>query len=703
MSEPLLAVSELSVAYHLDGRRVPAVQGVSLDVHRGEIVGIVGESGCGKTSVGTAVIGLLPANGEVTGGRIAFRGHDVLAMSAPALRSIRGREVAMIFQDPLTSLNPTLSIGSQLVGVQRAHGSTRDGAKSMEAHAVETLTRVGIPDAQERIDDYPHQFSGGMRQRIMIGMALLLRPALLIADEPTASLDVTLEAQIVELLLQLRSAHDTAILFVSHDLAVIAQTCDRVFVMYSGRVVETGDVASVFRSPHHPYTRALLGTIPSRKQRGGRLETIPGHVPGDTLQSGCRFRPRCRFSRPVCGDSEPGLLRLGAGRSRCFMHDPGLQAHWGAADRDALTRPASATKPKADDSSEGTEVGSMLVTAAEARTYYSDRGGVVQRLLGRQRQPVKAVDGVTLEIARGEIVGLVGESGSGKTTLGETLLGLVPLTAGDISFDGQSLQQMAPRALRAVRRHMQMIFQDPYATLSPRLSMAYILAEPYRINRVPADQQYEIDELLAMVGLPPEIAPKYAHELSGGQARRVGIARALALNPQFIVADEPTAGLDVSAAASILNLLKDLVARLDLACLVITHNLNVVGFLARRTAVMYMGKVVEVGPTSHLLDSPSHPYTMSLLSSVAEPDPQRRRGGRRLLLAGEIPSPRNPPQGCRFHTRCPFAQERSRIEVPELEVVEGEHQVACHYWREIREGNRATVSQLGVPLPGERP
>ena len=426
---------------------------------------------------------------------------------------------------------------------------------------------MGIPDAAERLDDYPHQFSGGMRQRIMIAMALLLEPALLIADEPTSALDVTLEAQIVELLRRLRDSHDTAILFVSHDLGVISQLCDRVVVMYAGRAVEQGAVEQIFSAPRHPYTQALLAAVPSARHRGERLATIPGRVPSlSALPAGLRLPPAL--------PARPGGVRARrAARSRAARRRPRAVPHLrrgervsarAGRERRCRQRRASwlSAPPRpcgADTSTPASPVtGEALVRIESLRTYFDEGGGLLARLTGRRRLPVRAVDDVDLELRRGEVVGLVGESGSGKTTLGRAILGLAPATAGRIVFDGQDVAGLSRRRLRRLRRRAQMVFQDPYSSLSPRLRVSYLLTEPYRINRIPESEQHSVDELLAMVELSSEQASKYPHELSGGQARRVGIARALALNPEFLVADEPTSGLDVSAAAAILNLMKDL-------------------------------------------------------------------------------------------------------------------------------------------------
>jgi oligopeptide/dipeptide ABC transporter ATP-binding protein len=693
----LLEVRGLEVVYHTQEGRLKALHDVSFDVQPGEIVGIVGESGCGKSTVSSALLRLLPPNGEITTGSMRFRDRDLLAFNPEELRQMRGREISMIFQDPMTSLNPVFSIGDQMMDVQLAHREdNRLDGRGMRQRSAEMLGQVGIPDVQDRVQAYPHEFSGGMRQRIMIAMALMSRPALLIADEPTSALDVTLEAQILELIKELRTSYKTAILFISHDLGVIAQLCDRVIVMYAGRIVEQGDVYSIFEKPKHPYTQALLASVPSRKHRGQRLATIPGRVPSlSLLPPGCKFADRCHAVRATCHQQEPALLSDEAQKVRCYVYDPSSRYHADAplptaSDVEALIQ----VRDRRAAEAQARRVGETLIRLEDVSTHFYDRAGLLDRLRGREQGAVRAVDGVNLEIKCGEVIGLVGESGSGKTTLGKTILRLAPLTGGRLHFDGQDISRARGAELRRLRSRMQMIFQDPYSSLSPRLRVSYLLTEPYMIQGVPPQGRYTVTELLQMVGLSDEQSAKYPHELSGGQARRVGIARALALHPEFLVADEPSSGLDVSVAASILNLMKDIADQLNLTYLIITHNLNVVGYIASRVAVMYLGNLVEVGPTDMIFDAPAHPYTLALLSAISEPDPRQRKAGHRLLLAGEIPSPKNPPPGCRFHTRCPFAEERCKQEVPLLRPVEPGHVAACHFWERVRASQTAPVASV---------
>lgn len=617
---PLLEVRDLSVTYHTQHGPFRALHDLRFTVEPGEIVGIVGESGSGKSTVASALMRLLPPNGEITSGELCFEGLELRTLGDDELRSLRGDRIAMIFQDPLTSLNPVFSIGQQMSDALRSHTNGNTGEpQTLRQRIVAALTQVGIPDADRRFDQYPHEFSGGMRQRVMIALALLTQPSLLIADEPTSALDVTLEAQILELIAELRRVQKMSVLFITHDLGVVAQLCDRVIVMHNGHIVEQGDVLTIYENPQHEYTKMLLTAAPDLPRSGGngQLSSVDDQwLIKDTLAS----------------------RQIGeGGQGEGLLSTRNLTVHFG--------------------------------------------GHNNGRWFGRPEKPVRAVDGVDFEIQRGEIVGLVGESGSGKTTLGRALIRLIEPTGGTITYGGDEITHVKGEHWQQLRAQMQMIFQDPVSSLSPRLRVSALLQEPYLIHATPAAQRRSVADLLETVELPQRLAERYPHELSGGQARRVGIARALALQPQFLVADEPSAGLDVSVSATILALIKELTERLELTSLVITHSLHVVSAIADRMAVMYLGKIVESGPTAHMLGRPAHPYTVALISAVSEPDPRRRRN--RLLLSGEIPSPRNPPTGCRFHPRCPLVQDRCRVEEPQMQQVEPGHQVACHFWPEV--------------------
>jgi peptide/nickel transport system ATP-binding protein len=687
---PLLSVEGLEIKYHTREGILTAIRNASFDVQPGEIVGIVGESGCGKSTISSALMRLLPPNGRITAGRIQFGDQDLLALDEEGMRRLRGQEIAMIFQDPMSSLNPVFSIEQQMVDAIRAHASTGPTATPRD-RAVEMLDRVGIPDTAQRIKDYPHQFSGGMRQRIMIATALLSGARLLIADEPTSALDVTLEAQIIDLMRGLRDEFGAALVYITHDLGVVAQLCDRVLVMYAGNIVESGEVFAIFERPKHPYTQALLNSHPSYCAGQARLTTIPGRVPSlRELPAGCKFAPRCGIAQPMCHSREPGGVEVEEQMVLCHAYSPGWP---GIPPHEALRlgrlpggpRKADAART-ASPSPNGPRTGDVILETRALRTYFEDQRGLLDRLLGVEVAAVRALDGVDLQIRRGETLALVGESGSGKTTLGRTILRLVHITSGEVTIQGQDITTLPQSKIRPLRARMQMIFQDPTSSLSPRMKVSSILLEPFHIHGIPVEKD-KVDELLDMVGLSSEQCDKYPHQLSGGQARRVGIARALALNPDILVADEPTSGLDVSVAAGILNLLKDLREQLNLTYVIITHNLSVIGFIADRAAVMYLGKIVELAETAELFGRPMHPYTEALLSAIAIPNPRLRDQKQRIILKGEIPSPKNPPPGCPFHPRCRYAEERCSTEVPVLrDVKEQRHWTACHFPERVQTG-----------------
>jgi peptide/nickel transport system ATP-binding protein len=572
-----------------------------------------------------------------------------------------------------------------MVDALRAHRSGRErrDRKALRARAIEMLERVGIPDASRQIKEYPHQFSGGMRQRIMIAVALLSNPALLVADEPTSALDVTLEAQIIDLIRGLRDDLRTAILYITHDLGVVAQLCDRVIVMYAGNIVEAGDTLAIFENAKHPYTQALLMSHPSHSLRADRLRTIRGRVPSlKELPPGCKFAPRCDYVRDVCERVPPYLLVDGQ-KVLCHAYAPDWPGEVPVTTIEPVAEQLKTLRIRQEDNA----TQEVVVETDGLRTHFRDHVGLLGQILGQSRSAVRAVDGVDIEICRGETLALVGESGSGKTTLGRTILRLTSPTDGTINVEGKNITFMSSAELRPMRARMQMIFQDPTSSLSPRMKVSSLLLEPFEIHDVPIDSDNMVDELLETVGLSAEQADKYPHQLSGGQARRVGIARALALRPDILVADEPTSGLDVSVAAGILNLLKDLRERLNLTYIVISHNLNEIGFIADRVAVMYLGKVVELADTHTLFIQPRHPYTEALMSAIPVPDPRLRGKRQRIMLEGEIPSPRNPPPGCRFHPRCRYAEQKCTAEVPLLRSVDGERHIsACHFPERVESG-----------------
>jgi peptide/nickel transport system ATP-binding protein len=688
--EVTFQAKNLEIKYHTRQATLTAVRNVNFEVKKGQIVGLVGESGCGKSTIASAVMRLLPPNGEISGGNLLFNGEDLLLKTENEMQQVRGRDISMIFQDPMCSLNPVFSIEQQMVDTILAHPPNNRPIKRSEARerAISMLERVGISDSAKRIQNFPHQFSGGMSQRIMIASALQSNPSLLIADEPTSALDVTLEAQITDLIQKLRDELQTAILYITHDLGIVAQLCDQVVVLYAGNVVETGGVFQVFKHPLHPYTQALLRSHPSHQMRATRLTTIRGRVPSlKDLPTGCKFAPRCDLAQANCFDQEPQLSLMDTQMVMCHAYQPDWQGKAISSITAGFTAPME--NQEGDLTQRLSRIGASekVVHTEQVKVHFKDTLGWLGKILGQKEGLVRAVDGVDIEVYRGETLALVGESGSGKTTLGRTILRLERPTMGEINVEGHNITGQSEAKVRPLRARMQMIFQDPISSLSPRKTVAELLLEPFKINGISVERQRKVEELLEMVGLSSEQADKYPHQLSGGQARRVGIARALALQPALLVADEPTAGLDVSVAAGILNLMKDLREKLNLTYIVISHNLNIVGFIADRVAVMYLGKLVEIGETHELFNHPRHPYTEALMSAVAIPDPDLRATRKRIVLEGEIPSPRNPPPGCPFHPRCRYRQARCTSEPPLLRGTPAlDHLAACHYFEQVGTG-----------------
>ncbi|MET9498715.1 ABC transporter ATP-binding protein [Streptomyces sp. NPDC006552] len=669
MTEPLLRIDDLRVDIATRERTVHALDGISLELAPGEALGIVGESGCGKTMTALSVLGLLPPGGAVTGGRILFDGHDLAAAPAPVLQDVRGNTIGMVFQDPLTSLNPTMTIGAQVAEPLLLH---RDVTKKQAwARAEETLRLVGMPQPAERMTAYPHQLSGGMRQRVAIAMALVCEPKLLIADEPTTALDVTTQAQILELVDDLRARLGMAMILVTHDLGVIASRVDRVAVMYAGKVAEESGVRDLFARPRHRYTEALFAALPERAaDHATELHTIAGLPPSLTVRpTGCRFAPRCLFATDECRTREPALAEdevRGAGhRFACFHPVPEVPA--AAPDEVVAPAPLPAPRTAGDD---------VLVEVAGLVKEFPLKGGPFTR----SRGTVSAVGGVSLTVRRGETFGVVGESGCGKTTLGRIVAGLEEPTAGTVRFEGRDRAGLSRAERRAHRRRVQLMFQDSTAAMDPRMRVGAILREPLVIQGVGSREEQErlIGELLDAVGLPRGAVQRYPHEFSGGQRQRLGLARALALSPDLVVADEPVSALDVSVQAQILNLMRELQRERGLTYLFISHDLAVVRYLADTVGVMYLGKLVEAGPAERVYAAPLHPYTRGLLDTVNVPDPEADAGG--TPLAGETPSAARPPSGCRFRTRCPIAQEVcATAEPPVSRPGAPDHQVACHF------------------------
>ena len=600
---PVLQLRDLRTEFHLRHGSVVAVDGVSFDVAEGECVGVVGESGCGKSTTGLSIMRLLPNNGHLTGGTVTLLGRDLAGLDEREMRAVRGDEVALIPQDPMTSLNPTMTIGRQICeGVLLHRDVSRQQARS---RALEVLRQVEMPQPEERLDQYPHELSGGLRQRVMIAMALACEPKLLIADEPTTALDVTIQAQILDLIDDLRQRLQMAVVLITHDMGVIAGRTDRVVVMYAGKVAEEAETGELFDRIRHPYSQALLASVPKLEQRRDeRLLSIPG-LPPDLSKTivGCRFAPRCPFATDECREVDPELTDDGTDspvphRFACFHPvdpDAGLPVV-------EVHAPASVGPAVDNDASRGAPIVEVTDLVKEFPVM---AGGVFRRQVGS----VKAVSGVNFAIRRGETFGLVGESGCGKTTIGRLLVALEKANSGSIRFEGLELSDLRGRSLGGHRRDLQLMFQDPYASLDPRMRVGTIIREPLRVNKVGsgAEQQEKVGSLLDEVGLSRTTVDRYPHEFSGGQRQRIGLARALALDPKLIVADEPVSALDVSIQAQILNLMKDLQARHGLTYLMISHDLAVVRYMADTIGVMYLGKIVELGPAEDIYERSAHP------------------------------------------------------------------------------------------------
>jgi peptide/nickel transport system ATP-binding protein len=676
---PLLAVDDLAVSFPSGEGRVHALNGISLRIDAGEIVGVVGESGSGKSTAALAVAGLLPT-GPSQSGTISFDGRRLDLMRPRVLRRLQGSEIGVIFQDPGAALNPLMTVGAQIEESLRAHSPLpRRGRRS---RVLELLDLVGMPDPARNADAHSFELSGGMRQRAMIAAAIACSPRLLIADEPTTALDVTIQAQILELLADLRRTFGMAIMFVSHDLGVINEIADRVYVMYAGRVAEEGRRSEVLTDPAHPYTAALIRAVPKMEgERLVRLGAISGRPPDlRMLLDECPFAPRCPLAIEDCTLAVPPLRPLGGERAAACIRIEEQRA--------AGARPFA---PQARDTrSAPMQADEVLVDVQGLSVQFSTGRGL------RKASPVHAVDDVALTVHAGETVGLVGESGCGKSTLGRAILRIIEPSKGSIVFAGDDVTNAPFRSLRAFRTQMQMVFQDPYSSLDPRMQVGSALLEPQVIHKsVPRGfRDARVAELLSLVHLPANLATRYPHELSGGQRQRVAIARALATEPRFLICDEPTSALDVSVQAQITNLFVELQDRLGLSYLFISHNLAIVRHLARRIAVMYLGRIVELGDSEDVTRHPKHPYTKALLASVVSIS-ERTGQTTSVTARGELPSAASPPSGCHFHTRCPFAQARCTTESPPLQPA-STGRVACHFWREIQAGEMPAATARAV-------
>jgi len=636
---------------------------VDLRIGSGSTLALVGESGCGKSMTALSIMRLLPPAARITSGRVDLHGEDLVAMPEWKMRGIRGGRIGMVFQEPMTALNPVLPVGRQIAEAVALHQGL--GGRDLESRVIELLSIVGMPSPQSRLNEFPHQMSGGMKQRVVIAMALAGDPELLIADEPTTALDVTIQAQVLSLIRDLQARTGMAVLLITHDLGIVAEMADRVAVMYSGQIVEQAGIREFFRLPRHPYSRKLFESAPSRVKRGGRLAVIPGFVPNPhDRPPTCHYLDRCHIAAPACRESEPPWVGARGGDGvRCLRaREPDQPASVSPGGKSSVAPLTAPEEP--------------LLLIRDLKVHFPIMGGLFRRTRGW----VRAVDGIDLEIPKGRTLALVGESGCGKTTVGKAILQLAPATGGCILVRGVDLTGLSRRRLRPYRSRVQIVFQDPAGSLNPRMLVEDIVSEGLVAQGVVTnrlDRRERARALLEQVGMAAEAADRYPHEFSGGQRQRICIARALAVGPEIIVCDEPTSALDVSVQAQILNLLKEIQVSQGISYLFITHDLGVVSYLADEIAVMYLGRIVERGATLDVMDRPAHPYSRALLDAVPVAVPGERKAV--LRLEGDPPSPASPPPGCHFHPRCPKAESRCRSDPPPLRPNAEGRLVRCFY------------------------
>lgn len=664
----LLEVTGLRTWFGHDSDPYKAVDGVDFCIEKGQTFALLGESGCGKSMTALSLLRLNPyPASHIVSGEVRLAGEEILSLSEAEMEKIRGRRVAMIFQEPQSSLNPVLTVGQQIAEV--FHWHFKLDKKAIYTRTLELLHSVGIPDPIERINAYPHQLSGGMKQRVMIAMALAGEPELLIADEPTTALDVTIQAQILDLLKEIQQKTGMAILLITHDLGVVAQMADHVAVMYAGQIVESASREQFFNNTQHPYTRKLFEAIPSEQKREEKLTVIKGSVPPLNRQfTACRFADRCDLAWQHCEEAEPRWINNNDHGVRCHLYDPDVDAEHIKSKKQVSSSRLSEVIP----------ANNAILQVSQLKVHFPIKKGLFQRTVGA----VKAVDDITLDLRSAETLALVGESGCGKTTVGKGILQLVPVTSGNVVFQGQKLNRLSSRALRSVRASMQIIFQDPFASMNPRMTINNVIKEGMLTSKIKdsAAQEAKVDELLTRVGLRADIKHRYPHEFSGGQRQRICIARALAAEPEVIICDEPTSALDVSVQAQILNLLRDIQHEFGLSFLFITHNISVVDYLAHRVAVMYLGRIVEQGTREEVLNSPKHPYTQALLAAVPKIAAETHLSKQKLQ--GELPSPANPPKGCHFHQRCPHVMPVCLEQYPDTTLLSPTHNVKCFLFEE---------------------
>lgn len=667
--ENLLSVRDLSVHFGSDAKPVRAVDKVSFDIRAGETFALLGESGCGKSMTALSLLQLVPSPaGRITSGKVILDGEDLLLRSEIAMRKIRGKRISMIFQEPMTSLNPVMTVGQQISEVITEH--SKRSSSEVRNRVIELLDSVGIPDPGKRIDDYPHQLSGGMKQRIVIALSLAGEPDLLIADEPTTALDVTIQAQVLDLLQDIQKKTNMAILLITHDLGIVAKVADHIAIMYAGQIIEQARGKALYTTACHPYTKKLFASIPNQNKRGQKLETIEGTVPTlDKRFTGCRFAERCDVAWIRCHEQIPEWNKVEQEHLvRCHRFNPGIEAPL-----------VTASHGKLKESTENIDEKSIqtLLDVSGLKVHFPVRRGLLKRIVAN----VYAVDDINLKINEGKTLALVGESGCGKTTAGKSILQLIKPTSGNVVFEDTELTQIDTKALQKLRSKIQIIFQDPFSSMNPRMTVKNIIDEgmgAQKINNNTRQREKEITALLKHVGISEDALHRLPHEFSGGQRQRIAIARVLAVSPKLIVCDEPTSALDVSIQAQILNLLKELQASFGISYLFITHNISVVEYLAHDVAVMYLGRIVEKGAVSDILQDAKHPYTRALLSAV--PKIEADSGRAVIKLEGELPSPINPPGGCYFNPRCPDATSVCRESYPETKVLDDGREINCHLY-----------------------
>ena len=686
-SEPVISVRDLTVSFASEAGTVRAVRGMNFDLYPGKTLGIVGESGSGKSVTSMAIMGLLDKNASVKGS-ITYHGEELLNKSDFEMSEIRGKGIAMVFQDPLSALTPVFSIGDQIKEALVTH-NPKMTEQQIHDRSIELMNLVGIPDPEGRLKSFPHEFSGGMRQRVMIAMAIANDPDVIIADEPTTALDVTIQAQVLEVLRKAQRETGAAVIFITHDLGVIAGVADDIVVMYAGRPVEKADVDSIFDHPAMPYTMGLLGAVPrSDRERNSRLVPIPGSPMNlVNMPKGCPFAPRCPLATDICHTTEPAMEPV-PGRPDQFVacHRTQEIVSKGLTFHDVYTVAEAAKSKFAGIPRDERKM--VLDVKHMRKTFPLTAGGFLRRKIGE----VKAVDDVTLDVREGETVALVGESGSGKSTTLMEIMEFKQPQDGEIEMFGTKLEHKIPREKRReLRSAVQYVFQDPMSSLDPRLPIYDILAEPMKVQHYSKEQIRErIGELMRLVELNPDQVDRFPTQFSGGQRQRIAIARALSVNPQLVLLDEPVSALDVSIQAGVINLLEDLQNKLGVAYLFVAHNLSVVRHISSRVAVMYLGRIVESGDTEDVFEHPLHPYTQALISAVPVPDPKAERTRQRIVLEGEVPSPTETFEGCPFMGRCPLMpklsaeqQARCRGERPALRPYDTSrpsgHQVACHF------------------------